>query len=380
VRLFDEGSGALREVEIRPRMTVYVCGITPYDSAHLGHGFVYTQFDVLVRYLRHLGANVVHVQNVTDVDDDILRVARQRGVDYRELAERETRAFERTMGAINITPPSHSPLASEFVPRIVGEVRALVEAGHGYERDGTVYFRIASWPRYGELSGLAREEMLQLAAERGGHPEDPNKDDPLDFVLWQRSLPDEPPWDSPWGKGRPGWHIECSTMARSLLGQPLDVHGGGKDLIYPHHESERAQALALPGSPEPFVRHWMHAGTVHMSGEKMSKSLGNLAFVADLLERHAPRDIRSFLLRQHYRQDWAFDEAQLEQEPAVRSIRYAPDYFAEQPPMREQFLGALDEDLDTPAALRCLEVARLSHHPDAPAFIAEAESILGLDF
>jgi L-cysteine:1D-myo-inositol 2-amino-2-deoxy-alpha-D-glucopyranoside ligase len=279
VRLYDETSRQLREVEIRPRMTIYVCGITPYDSAHIGHAFTYVHFDVLARYLRSLGVEVVHAQNVTDVDDDILRVAEERGEDFMELGRRETAAFEREMRAIGVQPPTHTPRATGFVPDMIDEVRALVEAGCGYERDGTVYFRVAADPGYGRLSGLTREEMLPLAAERGGHPEDPNKDDPLDFVLWQRSAPGEPWWDSPWGRGRPGWHIECSTMARRLLGQPVDVHGGGTDLIFPHHESELAQAEGVPGRPRPFVRQWMHTGTVHMDDEKMSKSLGNLVFV-----------------------------------------------------------------------------------------------------
>src|SRR5439155_26050663 len=181
----------------------------------------YVHFDVLVRYLRHLGADVTHVQNVTDVDDDILRVAKERGIDFRELAARETESFERSMRAIGVAAPTHSPRATEFVPQMIEEVRALLEAGHGYDRSGTVYFRVASDPAHGRLSRLPREEMLKLAAERGGYPEDPNKDDPLDFVLWQAWREGEPWWDSPWGRGRPGWHIECSTMARRLLGKPV---------------------------------------------------------------------------------------------------------------------------------------------------------------
>src|SRR6266511_1553397 len=199
MRLFDEQTRELREVEIRPRMGVYVCGITPYDSAHLGHAFTYVHCDVLVRYLRHLGTDVVHVQNVTDVDDDMLRVSDERGGDFRKLAEREAASCERAMRAIGVAPPTHSPRATEFVPEMIEEVEALLAAGHGYERNGTVYFRVASDPGYGRLSGLAREQMFPLAHERGGHPEDPNKDDPLDFLLWQRSAPGEPWWESPGG-------------------------------------------------------------------------------------------------------------------------------------------------------------------------------------
>ena len=372
LRLHDEATGALRGVELGPRMTVYVCGITPYDSAHLGHAFTYVHFDVLVRYLRHLGADVVHAQNVTDVDDDILRVARERGIDHRKLAEQETASFERAMSAIGVQPPSFTPLVSEFVPAIVEEVAALVAARHGYERDGTVYFPVSSYQAYGQLSGLSREEMLPLAAERGGHPEDPNKDDPLDFVLWQRSLPGEPWWESPWGRGRPGWHIECSTMARRLLGQPIDIHGGGTDLVFPHHESEIAQAESLPGD-RPFVRHWMHTGTVYYNGDKMSKSLGNLAFVADLIERHDPLKLRRFLLTHHYRSDWTFSESELE--------RFAPSAAlpgAGGRAQRQEFFDALDDDLDTPRALEILYRAAASADPESEELIEEGSRILGI--
>jgi L-cysteine:1D-myo-inositol 2-amino-2-deoxy-alpha-D-glucopyranoside ligase len=357
-------------------MSVYVCGITPYDSAHLGHAFTYTQFDVLVRYLRHLGAHVVHVQNITDVDDDLLRTARERGVDFRALAERETDAFEAQMAAIGVARPTLVPRATDFVGAMVDEVRALLAAGHAYERGGTVYFRVASDPGYGRLSRLSRKEMIGLAAERGGHPEDPAKDDPLDFVLWQRSAPGEPEWSSPWGRGRPGWHIECSTMARRLLGQPVDLHGGGADLIFPHHESELAQAEAVPG-PRPFVRHWVHAGMVFQSMEKMSKSIGNLTFVHDLLERHPPRAIRRHLLRHHYREDWEFDEQAMQAEAeGAEPPRLAA--AGDGRPSRDRFFAALDDDLDVPAALTILDRCTASEDSDDRAFMEEGEAVLGL--
>jgi len=379
MRLFDEGSGQLREVEIRPHMGVYVCGITPYDSAHLGHAFTYVIFDVLVRYLRHLGTEVTHVQNVTDVDDDMLRVAKERGVDFLELAEREVASFEQAMQAIGVVPPTHSPRATEFVAEMIKEVEALVAAGHGYERNGTVYFRVASDPGYGRLSGFNREQMLPLAAERGGHPEDPNKVDPLDFVLWQRSAPGEPWWESPWGWGRPGWHIECSTMSRTLLGQPVDVHGGGSDLVYPHHESELAQAEAVPGG-RPFVLHWMHTGAVHMAGDKMSKSLGNLAFVHDLLDRYPAGALRSFLLRHHYRRDWQFREEDLEREGRGAASVETGDRDASFDPAadRDAFFTALDRDLDIPEAMRILDRAASWSEPAAKELLEEGREILGL--
>jgi L-cysteine:1D-myo-inositol 2-amino-2-deoxy-alpha-D-glucopyranoside ligase len=374
VRLYDESLRQLREVEIRPKMTIYVCGITPYDSAHLGHAFTYVHFDVLVRYLRHLGVDVVHAQNVTDVDDDILRVANERGEDFLELGRRETAAFEREMRTIGVQAPTYSPRATEFVPDMIEEVKALLGGRCGYERNGTVYFRVAADPGYGRLSGLSRQEMLPLAAERGGHPEDPNKDDPLDFVLWQRSAPGEPWWESPWGRGRPGWHIECSTMARRLLGQPVDIHGGGTDLIFPHHESELAQAEAVPG-PRPFVRHWMHTGTVYMDDEKMSKSLGNLVFVRDLLTRYPPRAIRRFLLRHHYREDWAFREQDLAGEATGQPG--AERIGAES--ATDRILQALDEDLDTPRALAALDRAATSAEPEPGSLLADGRAVLGLD-
>ena len=356
-------------------MTMYVCGITPYDSSHLGHAFTYVHFDVLRRYLSYLGAEVVHTQNVTDVDDDILRTARERGVDFRELAESETREFERVMAALNVIPPTFSPRATEYVNEMIEEVRALLAQDCGYERDGTIYFRVKADPGYGRLSRLSRDEMLLLAAERGGRPDDPAKDDPLDFVLWQRSEPGEPWWESPWGRGRPGWHIECSTMARRLLGQPLDIHGGGTDLIFPHHESELAQAEALPGGA-PFVRHWVHTGQVSLSDEKMSKSLGNLVFARDLIERHDPLVVRKFLLRRRYREDWDFDQAELDAEAMGMSGPRGRPWNGEKD--RRAFFDAMDEDMNTPEALAVLDRAEASADPDAREFSEEAAAILGL--
>ena len=364
LRLYDRTVDRLREVEIRPRMSAYVCGITPYDSAHLGHAFTYVHFDVLVRYLRYLGAEVVHVQNVTDVDDDILRVARERRVDFRELADREVERFERDMRAIGVEAPTHSPRATQFVPEIIEDVRRLLQAGVAYERGGWVYFRVEADPRYGRLSGFRPEEMVKLAAERGGHPEDPNKDDPLDFVLWQESSEGEPWWESPWGRGRPGWHIECSVMSSRLCGLPVDVHGGGSDLVFPHHESELAQAENLPGE-RPFVRHWVHTGEVFQGSEKMSKSLGNMTFVSDLLQRHSPYRVRRFLLEHHYRNDW-------EWKGQVHGSDWAG---AAADDLREAFFVALDGDLDVPAALRYLDEAERAGED----WVERGRHVLGLD-
>jgi L-cysteine:1D-myo-inositol 2-amino-2-deoxy-alpha-D-glucopyranoside ligase len=240
-----------------------------------------------------------------------------------------------------------------------------------------VYFRVASDPGYGRLSRLTREEMVSLAAERGGHPEDPNKDDPLDFVLWQRSDSGEPWWESPWGRGRPGWHIECSTMARRLLGQPLDLHGGGSDLVYPHHESEIAQAESVDPD-RTFVRHWVHTGVVAYEDSKMSKSLGNLVFVRDLLERHDAVAIRRALLRHHYREDWGFREDEIEREERLVAEPSAAGGSGG-PPRAETFFAALDHDLDTPSALDVLD--RAAAHPDDPGcrdLVQAGRRVLGI--
>ena len=364
LRLYDRVSGGLQDIVVRPRMSVYVCGITPYDSAHLGHASTYVHFDVLVRYLRYLGADVVHVQNVTDVDDDILRVARERAVDFRDLAEQEVALFERDMEAIGVQKPTHAPRATEFVPQIIEDVEGLREAGVAYERNGWVYFDVSSDPEYGRLSGFDRDEMVKLAEERGGHPEDPNKDDPLDFVLWQRSVADEPSWESPWGPGRPGWHIECSVMASRLCGLPVDVHGGGADLVFPHHESELAQAENLPGE-RPFVRHWMHTAEVFQGDEKMSKSLGNMTFIRDLLERYSPFEVRRFLLSQHYRREW-------EWRGEIREVGWSAFPVESR---RDAFFAMLDHDLQAGLAMHWLDEADAA----GEEWVEEGREILGLN-
>jgi L-cysteine:1D-myo-inositol 2-amino-2-deoxy-alpha-D-glucopyranoside ligase len=227
-----------------------------------------------------------------------------------------------------------------------------------------VYFSVRADPRYGRLSGFDREEMVKLAEERGGHPEDPNKDDPLDFVLWQASAEGEPSWESPWSRGRPGWHIECSVMASRLCGLPVDIHGGGSDLVFPHHESELAQAENLPG-PRPFVRHWMHTGEVFQDGQKMSKSLCNMTFVSDLLEEHEPRAIRRFLLEHHYRQDW-------EWKGKIHEFGWAGTGADSR---RDAFFAHLDRDLDVPIALKWLDEAERA----GEEWVEEGKRILGLD-
>jgi len=392
LRLFDSRRGEL--VSFAPigpgPVGLYVCGVTPYDTGHVGHAFTYVSFDVLHRYLEYLGHEVVYVQNLTDVDDDMLRRARELGEDYLALGNRHVTAFLTEMAALNWLPPDHLPRATEHIPQMQALIARLLEGGHAYEAEGHVYFSVASWPSYGSLSRIAPEAMLPIANERGNVPDMPGKRDPLDFVLWQASLPDEPAWPSPWGPGRPGWHIECSAMSITYLGPRFEIHGGGQDLIFPHHESEIAQSEAATGEA-PFVAWWMHTGMLRYHGEKMSKSLGNLVLVRDLLRSWSGDAIRHYLIARHYRAELEFDETVLESS-AVAAARLreacrlaeeleplAPalaDVDALQPVVAEhraRFLAAMDDGLDTPAALPELHaLAAMTIDTDDPRLRVEA--------
>lgn len=344
-------------------ITVYVCGITPYDTTHLGHAFTYAAFDVLIRYLEYQGHAVRYVQNVTDIDDDVLRKAKEVGEDWKGLGNRWTAHFIRDMQAINVRPPDDFPRATDVIPEIISQVEDLLGAGVAYESGGSVYFHVGAWADFGRLSRIPRDQMLPVANERGNKPDDPHKRDPLDFVLWQAQAPGEPAWESPWGSGRPGWHIECSTMATHFLGNTVDIHGGGADLVFPHHECEIAQAESATAQ-SPFVRYWLHAAMVHHEGEKMSKSLGNLIMVRDLLRSWSPDAIRLYLAQHHYREVWSHNLEELERaEGLARKLRQAvtigngtgvpldPSW------LQTAFTQAMEDDLDTPAALRALERA-----------------------
>jgi L-cysteine:1D-myo-inositol 2-amino-2-deoxy-alpha-D-glucopyranoside ligase len=353
--------------EFRPvgeAVTMYVCGVTPYDTTHLGHAFCYVQFDVLGRYLRFLGHRVRYIQNITDIDDDILRRARETGTPWDELGNEYVAIHQRSLDALGVEPPERYPRATKEVPMMVEIIRGLIERGHAYEREGNVYFRVASDAEYGKLSRLRPEEMAERLAETGDRTDDPRKEQPLDFLLWQAASPGEPTWQSPWGPGRPGWHIECSAMAMRYLGETLDIHGGGSDLVYPHHESEIAQSESWSGR-KPFARCWMHVGMLRMDGEKMSKSLGNMVFVEELLKEHSPEAIRLYLLSTHYRGALEYDAATLgTTEDLVTLLRRSSEarephaVDADRPldptPYRERFLAALDDDLQTPAAIEAL--------------------------
>jgi cysteinyl-tRNA synthetase len=394
MKLFNTQSQSLEEFTSDDgTVGMYVCGVTPYDTTHLGHAFTFLTYDVLVRYLRFLGFEVTYVQNVTDIDDDILRKSNEIGMDWRELGRRETEQYLEDMRNLNALPFDHYVAATEHILQVIENVEALLKAGVAYEVNGSVYFSVAKDPEFGKLSKLPHEEMLPIANERGNKPDDPNKEDPLDFLLWQAGIPGEPSWESPWGPGRPGWHIECSSMSRHYLGDQIDIHGGGYDLIFPHHECEIAQAETITGV-KPFVRYWMHAAMVDYRGEKMSKSLGNLVYVKDLLRTYSPDAVRLTLLQHHYREPWEFfdDDMPVSQEIAdvIKMARPKANRGGDAldaRPYKQRFLDAMNDDLNTgPAelALRDLAIAIRDSGDmdtvDAHAVLHELGDVLGLTY
>jgi L-cysteine:1D-myo-inositol 2-amino-2-deoxy-alpha-D-glucopyranoside ligase len=385
MRLYDTARRSVVPFEPPKTVRMYVCGITPYDSTHLGHAATYLTYDILIRRLEELGHDVRMVRNITDVDDSILPKARELGVPYLELAEAEMARFRSDMAALDMRPPVAEPRATESVPRIVELVARLLESEHAYLTAGTAYFDVSSFPSFGELSHYREEQMVKLARARGGNPDDPHRRAPLDFVLWQPSLPDEPAWRAPFGVGRPGWHIECSAMAMPEHGPTLDLHGGGTDLIFPHHECEIAQSEAITG--EPFVRHWLHSAMVNYEGEKMSKSLGNLVFISDLLKHADPRAIRIALLRHHYRHGFEWYDTDLEEGVALLHRLLAAAQATDGPdptPFAARVRDAIDDDLDTPRALEALDdlasaILSGDGDPSAPEVLCELGQLLGID-
>jgi len=369
MRLYDTARRAVVPFEPGRVVTMYTCGITPYDATHLGHATVYLTYDVLQRRLRDLGHETRCVRNVTDVDDSILDKARSMGVHYLDLAAAEMARFDADMAALNLIPAWSEPRATSAIADIRGFIGMVLDRRHAYQAGGGVYFDVSSFPEFGTLSHYTRDEMLALAAERGGNIDDPNKRDPLDFVLWQPSLDDEPSWESMWGPGRPGWHIECSALALRELGTTIDLHGGGADLIFPHHECERAQSEAATG--EPFVRHWMHQAMVRMNGEKMSKSLGNLVFISDLLKQWEAPAVRLMILENHYRAEWEWNEERMPR-AAERFERWRA--AGEGDAALDEVRAALDDDLDTPGALEAVDRAAA-----AGRGVSAAASLLGVD-
>ena len=373
IHLYDTARQAVVPFEPGPTVTMYTCGITPYDATHLGHAWVYVNYDVLSRRLIDLGHDVRCVRNVTDVDDPLFAKARQLGVHYLDLAAREERRFIGDMEALNVLPVYAEPRASGAIADIRKFIGMVIDAGHAYMAGGSVYFDVSKSPSFGSLSHCSEQQMLDLARERGGNPDDPNKRNPLDFVLWHPSLPDEPSWETKWGAGRPGWHIECSAMALQLLGTTIDLHGGGGDLIFPHHECERAQSEAATG--EAFVRHWMHVGLVWMDGAKMSKSLGNLVFIDKLRTEFDARAIRLGLLTHPYRHDWHWSDdlmpanaARLERWSASCARRGSPSGVL------DAVRARLDDDLDCPGSIELIDAAAAAGHD-----VTSAAALLGID-
>lgn len=356
---------------------MYVCGITPYDTTHLGHAFVYNFFDVFKRYLEYKKYHVKYTQNVTDIDDDILVRAKRDNEDWRKLGDFWTKKFLNDCKRLNILKPDFYVKATDSIKSIIEIITVLLEKNYAYLVDGTVFFSVDAFKEYGKLSKLTNSEMISLSMERGANPNDTRKKNPLDFILWQKSLPNEPFWNSPFGKGRPGWHIECSSMIQDTLGNQIDVHGGGFDLIYPHHESEIAQSESYSGK-KPFVKYWMHVGMLSYKGEKMSKSLGNLVLVDTLLKKHSPNAIRWLLLSHHYREAWEYTDKEIKKaENEFESLKTSSlkptnnDYQN----IMEQFEMYMDDDFATPDVLKLLLSA--SNNASNQKTITKILSILG---
>ena len=371
---------------------MYVCGVTPYSSTHIGHALSYVAFDVLRRYLEYLGFEVRHVQNFTDVDDKIIQRAQEQGIEPTDLAERYIEDFYTTMDALNIRRAHIYPKATEEIGPIIETIGRLVGSGHAYAAGGDVFFRVEKSEEYGKLSHRTLEGM-----QAGSRIEiDENKEHPMDFALWKGARPDEPSWESPWGPGRPGWHIECTSMSMTYLGESLDIHGGGQDLVFPHHENEIAQSEASTGVV-PFSRYWVHNGLLRLGGDKMSKSLGNLVSVEEALERFSPDSIRLYFLSSHYRSPLSYtDDGCTAMERSLERLRHALDRDGashgqglDAEPYKRQFFEAMDDDLNTPRALAALfDLARdINRSSDAGHPVAAAQEslshlggILGLTF
>lgn len=361
---------------------LYVCGLTTSDFSHIGHAMSSIAFEVLDRFLTYRGYRVRRIQNFTDVDDKVIARAQVDGTSSEEVAERFIQAFHEDMDALNLKRATLYPRATEEIPQIIHLIAGLVDKGFAYEAQGSVYFRVKSDPGYGKLSNRSVDEMLQGSR----FDLEPGKEAPADFAMWKASKPDEPAWDSPWGPGRPGWHIECSAMALRHLGETIDIHGGGLDLIFPHHENEVAQSEAYTGQ-EPFARFWAHNGLLQMSGDKMSKSIGNTMRVRDILARHGPDAVRLWILSSHYRSPLTYDESGIAgQEQAVRRLRRAVSGGGERgsgEPLdasayRGRFEEAMADDLNTPQAIASLfELAReVNRARDAGRDVREAQGTL----
>ena len=393
MRLYNTLIGEVQEfVPAEHRVKMYVCGITPYAPCHMGHAMSYVIFDVLRRYLEFQGYEVDHVQNFTDIDDKIIQRAQQEGIYPQELVERHIEEFMVNMDGLNVKRARAYPRATQEMSHIIEVIRSLIEKGYAYSSDGDVYFRVTRVGEYGKLSHRTLEGMIAGARVEVVI----EKEHPMDFTLWKAAKAGEPSWESPWGSGRPGWHIECTAMSLFYLGETLDIHGGGQDLIFPHHENEKAQSEAHTGKI-PFVRHWVHNGLMHMGEDKMSKSLGNLVSLEEVLKHYSPDALRIFFLSSHYRSPLTYSEDGLSStERAAERLRNA---LREGPadgtdpldpePFKQQFLRAMDSDMNTSQALAALfdlarEINRASETNknvrQAQVTLKKLGDILGLTF
>jgi len=364
---------------------MYVCGVTPYAEAHLGHAMSYIIFDVIRRYLQSQGYKVKYVQNITDIDDKIIDRASMRGISTAELAEKFTESYFADMDALNIGRADIYPRATEEIPKIIEVIQGLIDKEYAYPAQGSVYFRVRNVPDYGKLAHRSLESMMATESAVGSD----DKESPMDFVLWKASKPGEPRWDSPWGPGRPGWHIECSAMSLKYLGETLDIHGGGQDLIFPHHENEIAQSENFTGI-KPFVRYWLHNGMVQFGEEKMSKSLGNLITIKDALQKYSADAIRIFALGSHYRSPLTYSEEILEAaERGADRLRNTVNAELDDPGIkyknvfdtdayRRRFVETMDDDFNTAQALAALfDFARdINRASEAGYSVARAQQVL----
>lgn len=388
LRLFDTASGQVRPTSPGPQAKLYVCGITPYDATHIGHANTYVAFDLVNRQWRDNGHEVLYAQNITDVDDPLLERATATGVDWQELAQSQILLFRDDMTKLRVLPPSDYIGVVESIDQVISAVQQLIDGGQAYLVDQDWYLDISADSRFGSVAGLDSEAQLRLFAERGGDPDRPGKRHPLDCLLWLAERPGEPAWEAPFGRGRPGWHLECATIADNYLGTPFDLQGGGSDLIFPHHEMSASLGTLINGT-WPFARIYAHSGMVGYQGHKMSKSCGNLVFVSELIRAGVdPMAIRLALLTHHYRTDWEWTD-QLLEDAQVRLTRWREAVSGVGGPSATETLvqlrAALANDLDTPRALRIIddwcEIQRLlgGENEAAPGIIARSiDALLGV--
>jgi len=392
MKIFSTLSG--QKEEFKPRgdvVTMYVCGVNPYADAHIGHAMSYITFDMVRRYLEFRGYKTKHVENVTDIEDNIINYANRQGISVRELTEKYTVRYFEDMEALNILRPHFTPRATETIPEIIGTTHGLIDKGYAYQAKGSVYFRVTKMSDYGKLSHRTLDMMSAGARIEPGE----EKEHPMDFVLWKAAKPGEPSWDSPWGKGRPGWHIECSAMSIKFLGEQIDIHGGGQDLIFPHHENEIAQSECFTGK-KPFVKYWMHNGLLQMGAEKMSKSIGNLITIRDALQKYSADGIRLFILGSYYRNPLTYSENAIEAaDKGAERLKQALSAQGESTgtnkldatAYRQHFIEYMDDDFSTPQAIALLfDLAREINRgndegkdtSEARVTLAELAGVLGL--